>query len=255
MFVIYKIFKGLFFNDLKRNRNLENIFSGRRCFIIGNGPSLTTNDLLMISDEITFGCNSFYKAKVFSPTVYSVGDPLKPGIVNYVSEILGKTDSKYYFIREEVYQALKATKFFNDRELPENLFKIKVWRNNYQKKLTAIDLENLVPGYRHTPILSIMLAIYMGCNEIVLLGLDHCYIKDYFKGMTQVSHFYEEDAEKKEVMPTMKAIDLYKEAIKTDENFIQILNLCERRGVKIVDATRGGCLDIFDRVDLEDLYE
>ena len=43
-----------------RLRNLKDIHKGKRAFIIANGPSLSTQDLEQIKDEISFGCNKIY---------------------------------------------------------------------------------------------------------------------------------------------------------------------------------------------------
>ncbi len=39
---------------------LEGIFTGKRCFVMGNGPSLLKCDLALLADEITIGSNAQY---------------------------------------------------------------------------------------------------------------------------------------------------------------------------------------------------
>ncbi len=47
--------------ESKRNlRQLENIHKDKRCFIIGNGPSLRKTDLTKLRGEFTFGLNRIY---------------------------------------------------------------------------------------------------------------------------------------------------------------------------------------------------
>lgn len=41
--------------DIKK---FKNAYMGKRCFIVATGPSLTVDDLLLISNEISFGMNS-----------------------------------------------------------------------------------------------------------------------------------------------------------------------------------------------------
>lgn len=48
---------------LKNHRNilkLKNKYQGKRCFIIGNGPSLTAEDLDKLENEICFAANRIY---------------------------------------------------------------------------------------------------------------------------------------------------------------------------------------------------
>ena len=52
-------------------------YASKRCFIIGNGPSLNKHDLKLLTNEYTFGVNSlFYKSNEtgFMPTFYVVED-------------------------------------------------------------------------------------------------------------------------------------------------------------------------------------
>ena len=44
----------------KRLERFKNKYKGKRCFIIGNGPSLNKMDLSPLKNEYTFGLNRFY---------------------------------------------------------------------------------------------------------------------------------------------------------------------------------------------------
>ena len=44
----------------RRIREFRDAYKGRRCFIIGNGPSLRRMDLSPLRDEVTFGLNRIY---------------------------------------------------------------------------------------------------------------------------------------------------------------------------------------------------
>ena len=45
----------------KRLKSYKDKHKGERCFLVGNGPSLTSSDLDLIKDEKTIGCNMVYK--------------------------------------------------------------------------------------------------------------------------------------------------------------------------------------------------
>ena len=58
-------------------QKLKNKYEGKRCFIIGNGPSLNKIDLNFLKEEFSFGVNGiFYKTEEsgFKPTFYVVED-------------------------------------------------------------------------------------------------------------------------------------------------------------------------------------
>ena len=40
----------------------QNRYTGKRCFVIGNGPSLKNTELSLLKDEYTFGMNRIYLA-------------------------------------------------------------------------------------------------------------------------------------------------------------------------------------------------
>ena len=46
---------------LARNSVFRNRHKGQRCFVIGNGPSLKTQDLSLLAREITFVMSGFWK--------------------------------------------------------------------------------------------------------------------------------------------------------------------------------------------------
>ena len=95
------------------------------------------------------------------------------------------------------------------------------------------------------------LAIYMGFKEIYLLGLDHNFgIEVDMRGNKIINndvvpHFKEQ--QDRAVYPSNK------EALtKSYETFKKYGEL---HGIKIMNATRGGKLEVFERIDLEKLLE
>ncbi len=47
--------------DSNKLKGYKNIHSGERCFVIGNGPSLTPEDLDKLKNEYSFASNHIYK--------------------------------------------------------------------------------------------------------------------------------------------------------------------------------------------------
>jgi hypothetical protein len=63
--------------DERRLSRLKNAHAGRRCFVVGNGPSLRLQDLTPLRDEITFVTNFFPlhpQCALICPTYYCVSD-------------------------------------------------------------------------------------------------------------------------------------------------------------------------------------
>jgi hypothetical protein len=61
------------FEDLKK---ILNVSKRKRIFVIGNGPSITNTDLSLLKDEITIGFNGIFLHENFKPTIYMVEDHL-----------------------------------------------------------------------------------------------------------------------------------------------------------------------------------
>jgi len=253
-FIVFKIFRGFFFNKLNKNHNLKNKFLKKRCFIIGNGPSLNELNLDLIKDEIIFCCNAFYKIKNknISPNVYCIGDrSLKH--VSYIEKILLKSNSDIYIIYNGLLNILnkkkKIRKLINSKEI----YGFQTLTNNFENDIKDIDFSSYIPAFRHTPIMAIMASIYMGCNQIILVGMDNSYMRDYFFENKKISHFYPE--KKKESLKKVNVIKLCQETLLTFYNFSQIKKYCEKKKIKILDATKNGYLDIFKKVNYADLFK
>src|SRR6185369_348927 len=63
---------------LERNRLLRDKHKGKRCFVIATGPSLQTQNIEPLGDEITFVMSGFWHHEVIAkwqPTYYCLSDP------------------------------------------------------------------------------------------------------------------------------------------------------------------------------------
>src|SRR5213080_2831036 len=76
--VRYRVTKLHSMKLLRQNREFERLHVDRgRCFVIGNGPSLKTQDLRPLANEIVIAANSFFQHpdhRIVAPKYYCVGD-------------------------------------------------------------------------------------------------------------------------------------------------------------------------------------
>jgi hypothetical protein len=76
------LFPSQFLPNPANNRQLEklrDIHKGKRAFILGNGPSLTVEDMNLLKDEITFASNRIflaYEQTDWRPTYYTLADEI-----------------------------------------------------------------------------------------------------------------------------------------------------------------------------------
>lgn len=228
-------------------RNFHNIHEGESCFVIGNGPSLNKEDLEMIHkyDIKSFACNSIYKAynkTEWRPDYYVLVDvkgiEMAKDDLQYISD-----NCKYFFSRANGRLRYCTNKYKNIR-----LFKYIFSKSEEQFSFSEDCAERLYTGYTVTYAM-LQLAVYMGFKKIYLLGIDHQYATQYTNGIEEKneiknhSELLEEDNE-----GGFYLIDKTTLAYKSAKKY------ADEHGIKIYNATRGGKLEVFDRVDFDSLF-
>jgi hypothetical protein len=114
------------------------------------------------------------------------------------------------------------------------------------------DLTRVTPGMQTVVQLAIMTAIYMGCSEIYLLGLDH----DWLSRTGEQLNFYSDPNATGQ--PTQDAGSwtyrtLMEALVVMWQLYERLGKLADREGIKIINATRGGFLDVFERACYEEI--
>ncbi len=232
------------FEELEKSRKQQygylkkykDIHHGERCFILGNGPSMSIDDLEKIhaANEISFASNRMYQVfenTKWRPTYYVVGDNI----------VYGKNKEKLpkdipCFIRD-----------FNETDCAGdniNWYSSKGERYYPGYPQFSEDLVQGVFGGRMVTYDMFQIAAYMGFHEIYLLGMDFSWGED-----GKDTHFYKSEDED----PVVKEAIKYRDEI--IHAYISARNYAQSHGMKIYNATRGGYLEIFERVDFDKLFD
>lgn len=212
----------------------KDIHKGEKCYIVATGPSLTIRDLEKIKNEYTFGVNTCYKLfekTTWRPDYYCVSD------VNVYKEIrddLKRTPLNQVFF-EGAYMDYNKENGVPFYQFMFYEFCSMVTKNNLRK--FSADVSKIIYGGPSVVYIVLQLAIYMGFSEIYLLGVDcnytnsekHCKLAGY-------------------VNQPKIAPDAEKNMIACFETANKMAAKIE---VKIYNATRGGRLEVFERVDLD----
>lgn len=210
----------------------KSIYKGKRCFIVATGPSLSIKDLdtLHKNKEICISVNGIFAAFAdtsWRPDYYIINDPMV--MKKWKSQIINlKTKAK--FIADMAY------------EHPEELG-IKWHAISLLKCGEVMDFSD---DFAHGAFMkgtithaALQLAVYMGFTEIYLLGVD-C---NYEKGSLN-NHFYKETEQDKASANTDEMLSGY----------LSIRKYTDSNGIKVYNATRGGMLEVFERVDFDSLF-
>ena len=124
-----------------------------------------------------------------------------------------------------------------------------------QLESLGVDLTRALPSPQSVTIMALYAAIYMGFSEVYLLGCDH----DWILHLNQSRHFYAESqhALNRDGYNEWSApgLDTYfKDYLRLWKQYQALRKVAEQRGVRIINATAGGLLDVFPRTRFETLF-
>jgi hypothetical protein len=224
---------GAEYNKLKEFQNGHN----GRCFIIATGPSLTINDLKKLKNEITFGMNSL--CKVFDTlgwetTYFGIQDF---STYKKLKEDIAKLKSTIVFYGSEQFKTHPKGRFRMFR-YPQYMLNHVYTYDKLMARFSRDSFKVVYDGYSITYSL-IQIAVYMGFKEIYLLGCDNNYSDNKKK-----QHFIESG----HYDPTYKTA-----GDRMTVGYLVAKKYADTHGIKIFNATRGGMLEVFPRVDLDEI--
>ena len=110
----------------------------------------------------------------------------------------------------------------------------------------ATDITQGIYGGRTVTYSMLQVAAYMGFKNIYLLGVDFSWGEDK-KG----THFYNDEDESTELR--VKEATKYKDEI--EHAYVSAKRYADNNNIRIVNATRGGKLEVFERVNFDELFE
>lgn len=227
-------------DSISKLNALRNIHMGERCFIIGNGPSLRNTDLSKLKNEFTIGMNRFYLA------FPDLGFP--------TSILLTVND----LVIEQCAQDIRA--------LPIPTFVS--WRGRKWIKPTE-NLHYLYTSYNlprfsgnasgrlwegaTVTFVAMQLAFHLGFKQVVLIGVDHSFSTQGKPNTTITSNG--DDPNHFNPSYFGKGFRWQLPDLETSEIAYAMAREAYRKAEReIVDATAGGKLTIFQKVDYESLF-
>jgi hypothetical protein len=216
-------------------RGFKNIHAGRRCVIMGNGPSLNKTELRLLRDEYTFGLNRIYLMfeKMGFETSYLV-------VANrYVIE---QCTEDFRRLTMPLFTTWQNSKFFEGK--PNVGYFSDIVGPRFSPDVTGGIWDGATVTYQ-----AMQLAYYMGFTEVVLVGVDHRFATTGPNHQLVVSegpdasHFDPNYFGKgfKWELPNLETSEVSYRMARA--NF-------EMDGRRIVDATVDGALTVFPKMSL-----
>jgi hypothetical protein len=237
-------------------KGLRDKYKGKRCFIIGNGPSLKNMDLSFLKDEITIGSNGIYKnfdkwgfhtdfllfedteqTEQRGPEIHKIKGPRKMAAIY----------NAYAFKPDN------HTVFFNARRADGYY-----WKN--LSPMFSRDFSEIVYLGSTITYIAMQLAYHLGFQEVYIIGVDHDYgelTKLFPPGKIEITE---------KNIHLVKGLHLNDSYYKVgdligvphvkyqNDAYQKAKEVFEKSGKVIKNAGVGGKLDIFDRCDFANLF-
>lgn len=237
---------------VKRNRELENLYSGKRCFILGNGQSIRQQDLSNLKNEIVFVTNDFVRYDRYRdvrPNYYLIMDPI---IYKRENELGKKSTEKIFSIKE---METKPVFFFpyKAKKIIEEEYKWDQWADIYyiDDSLTYIDgqfkkynLSKPVPCFGAVVLYAAIIAVYMGFKEIYMLGIEQTNIIDHINAylgedITRYAFSYgKEQQELQQRILTLNSLETTLSGyVKIFHMYGEVYKICQKCGVEMYNCT------------------
>ncbi len=208
----------ILYNNWQDNVRFKDCHRGKRCFILGNGPSLKQIDLSLLSGEIVFSVNNFCKVngcERAKPNYHLWMDEAFFNLRHDMQYDIDDTLENYKKISNigpVCFVPLAAYDFINAHRL-NTILNINYISMMGSVDTIAINSKNLdltesLPGMTTVVQYAIMIAIYMGFKEIYLLGCDstaiittlNCALEE----KNELMHAYDNDNTEKEIKGLLK---------------------------------------------------
>jgi len=243
--------KGLALRDNDRRlANLRNCESGRRLFILGNGPSLNLTDVDRLCDEVSIASNSIFLLfgkKRYRPAYYTIEDCLVAEDRHV--EAAGLKNCWKLF-PEDVRAFIPS----DERTIYVNFV-----RGDYRgfPRFTDNFCRRVYWGGTVT-FMNLQLARYLGASRIYLIGFDHNYALPTDRDAVQGTVITSATADVNHFDPRYFGAGYrwHDPNVRRMEEAYRVAGVhLVGQGVQVFNATRGGQLEVFPRVDFDSLFE
>jgi 6-hydroxymethylpterin diphosphokinase MptE-like len=226
--------------SIRRLAELKDIHKDQRCFIIGNGPSLKQTDLTRLRQEYTFGMNRIYlgfQEMGFETSYFLTINSLV--IEQCAAEI----------------RSLRMPRFvsWRSRRLIGIAPDLNFLHTTYTGPKFARDARGRLWEGATVTYVAMQLAYHMGFRQVILIGIDHNYSAQGKPNTTVTSQGDDQDHFNASYFG--KGFRWQLPDLETSERSYQLARQSyEQSGRQILDATIGGKLTVFPKVDYDSLF-
>ena len=240
---------------------LQGQYTGQRCFVMGNGPSLNQMDLELLRGEHVWAanrCSLLFERVSWRPGFYiAIDTRVVPDIADEINRLIETLkDTKFFFpLHFRLAGTLRSRRnvyWYQERHCLD--------RPHEPLDVFTPDASQWVSAARTVTVASLQLAAYLGFSPIYLIGCDTSYSvpataevgeenPDHLTSTRDddPNHFDPRyfGAGRKWHEPHVERMIAHYEESKL---------ACNDLGVDVFNATVGGKLEVFPRIDFEQLF-
>jgi hypothetical protein len=247
----------------------KNKYHGKRVFILATGPSIKSQDLTLLQGEHCIAVSMFHLhqhiniikpiwhvlAATHPPFKFDTSkiifdtllDKYRSHDINF---LIGTTPYEYSYFNYLTSEGQAFAKHFGPNVFFANYGNSQPLDDHNYKSEEIWNIEKDPFTVRTVVYAAIQLAHHLGFHEIVLLGCDHDYLTDISR--VENHHFYPESSgySDKENLSAFTKERWFFEYYMRWKQYRLMDEYFRERGGKIINATEGGMLDVFPRMDL-----
>ncbi|MGO7482216.1 hypothetical protein ACC703_26490 [Rhizobium ruizarguesonis] len=249
-------------SSLAENRQLAGLHAGQRCFILGNGPSVKGLDLSRLQGETVITVSNGYLHSDFDkfqsryhcvPQITYVS-MTSEDVIDWFKEMHSHLGAAELFLSSTEAELVRKHNLFSGRTV-----RYLVLGESFDERPSEeiVDISQPVPRVESVPVMALMIAMYLGFKEIILLGVDH----DRFLSSTYQYAFDLKVQKGKDFTVnadgtlTRTLHDEFQQLARLWRQYRAISNIAKANGVRIVNSTPGGALDEFERRPFQAWFE
>ncbi len=218
---------------------------GQRAIIIGNGPSLNQTDLTKLRGEFTFGLNRIF---LMFPTLGFQTSCL----ISVNDLVIEQSLAEITSLPIPTFLSWRSHRFF-PQSSAERVSPIFLY-TTYESPMFAHDARGRLWEGATVTYVALQLAYHMGFQQVILIGVDHNFASKGEANKTVVS----QGDDPNHFSPAYfgKGFRWQLPDLDTSEiGYRMARDAYERDGREVLDATVGGKLTVFRKVDYNSLFQ
>ena len=271
IFPFWTIFNGHDKELLYENKQYKNIHSGKRCFILGNGPSLKKVDFMDLSNEYVFTVNKFARSENASCVksnyhFWADSNFFKDDNTAETREVIDTMTNIAIDNADVVsFYPLSQREFVESHGIDKKI-KVAYYSSPYRLEdhmNDEVDYSKLTFCFGTVVQWCITMAIYMGFSEIYLLGCDNTFIMTIIKSALRQNdesdYGYKISSVEKKRMEKLlddnsleQYVSIYLNNLK---EYRLLFEYCTKRNIKLINCSAETVIDSIPRMSLADVLQ